>query len=114
MQKNLPKYTPDWIQTVSVWAEASKREVTYALCNDRRTLLWFANQRAVEYHVTLAQRRSLGQPELPGARHRPAGAGRVRARRPGRAAGAPGAGRARTWPVRSRPAGRRGCTSSCR
>jgi bifunctional non-homologous end joining protein LigD len=54
MQKNVPKYTPDWVPTVSVWAEASKREVSYALCNDRRTLLWFANQRAVEYHPTLA------------------------------------------------------------
>jgi DNA ligase D-like protein (predicted polymerase) len=38
---------------VRVWAEASKREVSYALCDDRRTLLWFANQRAVEYHPTL-------------------------------------------------------------
>ena len=27
MQKNVPKYTPDWVQTVTVWAEASKREV---------------------------------------------------------------------------------------
>ena len=27
----------------------------YALCNDRRTLLWFANQRAVEYHPTLVR-----------------------------------------------------------
>ena len=27
--------------------------VTYALCDDRRTLLWFANQRAVEYHPGL-------------------------------------------------------------
>jgi DNA ligase D len=54
MQKNVPKYTPDWIRTVKVWAEASKREVSYALCNDRRTLLWFANQRAVEYHPTLS------------------------------------------------------------
>jgi bifunctional non-homologous end joining protein LigD len=53
MQKNVPKYTPSWVQTVSLWAEASKREVSYALCNDRRTLLWFANQRAVEYHPTL-------------------------------------------------------------
>jgi len=53
MQKNLPKYAPDWIPTVSVWAQASHRDVSYALCNDRRTLLWFANQRAVEYHVTL-------------------------------------------------------------
>jgi DNA ligase D-like protein (predicted polymerase) len=55
MQKNVPKYTPDWVQTVSMWAEASKREVSYALCNDRRTLLWFANQRAVEYHPTLVR-----------------------------------------------------------
>jgi bifunctional non-homologous end joining protein LigD len=54
MQKNVPKYTPEWVPTVSVWAEASRREVSYALCNDRRTLLWFANQRAVEYHPTLA------------------------------------------------------------
>ncbi len=53
MQKNVPKYTPDWIRTVPIWAEASKREVHYALCDDRRTLLWFANQRAIEYHPTL-------------------------------------------------------------
>ncbi|WP_166354265.1 DNA polymerase domain-containing protein [Phytoactinopolyspora limicola] len=55
MQKNLPKYAPDWIETVPVWAEASKREVSYALCNNRRTLLWFANQRAIEYHPTLVR-----------------------------------------------------------
>src|SRR6478736_10116128 len=53
MQKNVPKYTPDWVRTVPIWAEASKREVRYALCNDRRTLLWLANQRAIEYHPTL-------------------------------------------------------------
>jgi DNA ligase D-like protein (predicted polymerase) len=53
MQKNVPKYTPDWVRTTSIWAEASHREVHYALCNDRRTLLWLANQRAVEYHPTL-------------------------------------------------------------
>jgi bifunctional non-homologous end joining protein LigD len=53
MQKNVPKYAPEWIRTVSWWAEASKRDVAYALCDDRRTLLWFANQRAVEYHPAL-------------------------------------------------------------
>jgi DNA ligase D-like protein (predicted polymerase) len=53
MQKNVPKYTPPWVRTVTVWAESSKREVSYALCDDRRTLLWFANQRAIEYHVPL-------------------------------------------------------------
>jgi bifunctional non-homologous end joining protein LigD len=55
MQKNVPKYTPDWVPTVELWAETSKRDVRYALCEDRRTLLWFANQRAVEYHPTLVR-----------------------------------------------------------
>ena len=55
MQKNLPKYTPEWVARASIWAEASQRIVDYALCNDRRTLLWFANQRAIEYHPTLTR-----------------------------------------------------------
>jgi DNA ligase D len=53
MQKNVPKYAPDFIKTMTMWAEASKREVAYALCNDRATLLWLANQRSVEFHPTL-------------------------------------------------------------
>ena len=53
MQKNVPGYAPPWVRTVTLWAESSKREVRYALCDDRRTLLWLANQRAVEYHPTL-------------------------------------------------------------
>ena len=54
MQKNLPAYAPGWVPSVRMWAESSRRQVTYALCDDRRTLLWFANQRAVEYHPALA------------------------------------------------------------
>jgi DNA ligase D-like protein (predicted polymerase) len=53
MQKNAPKYTPDWVRTTPMWAETSHREVHYILCDDRRTLLWLGNQRAVEYHPTL-------------------------------------------------------------
>ncbi len=62
MQKNVSKYTPDWVQTVSIWAEASKREVRYALCNDRRTLIWLANQRAIEYHPTLGLAENIYRP----------------------------------------------------
>jgi DNA ligase D-like protein (predicted polymerase) len=62
MQKNVPKYTPDWVRTVSIWAEASKREVRYALCDDRRTLLWLANQRAIEYHPTLGLATNIYRP----------------------------------------------------
>lgn len=53
MQKNLPPYAPDWIRTSSSWVQRSKRTVSYPVCDDRRTLLWLANQRAVEYHPTL-------------------------------------------------------------
>jgi DNA ligase D-like protein (predicted polymerase) len=62
MQKNVPKYTPEWVSTVAIWAEASKREVHYALCDDRRTLLWLANQRAVEYHPTLGLAENIYRP----------------------------------------------------
>jgi bifunctional non-homologous end joining protein LigD len=53
MQKNVVKGAPEWVRTVPVWAEASHREIHHVLCDDRRTLLWLANQRAVELHVPL-------------------------------------------------------------
>jgi DNA ligase D-like protein (predicted polymerase) len=62
MQKNVPKYTPDWVRTTAIWAEASQREVHYPLCDDRRTLLWLANQRAVEYHPTLGLAENIYRP----------------------------------------------------
>ena len=55
MQKNLPSYTPDWVERVTLWSESSHRDVSYALCNDMRTLMWFANQRAIEYHPALVR-----------------------------------------------------------
>jgi bifunctional non-homologous end joining protein LigD len=51
MQKNVSKGAPEWVRTVTVWSEAAHREVHQVLCDDRRTLLWLANQRAVEFHV---------------------------------------------------------------
>lgn len=63
MQKNLPQGAPDWIRTVTFHAERSGRDVRYALCDDRPTLLWFANQRAIEYHVPLTRARTPERPE---------------------------------------------------
>ena len=62
MQKNTPGYAPAWVRTVKLWAETSRREVAYPLCNDRRTLMWFANQRAVEYHPALVSAAGLAHP----------------------------------------------------
>ena len=53
MQKNLPGYAPASIPTLEVATQNGKRVVRYPVCDDRETLLWFANQRAVEYHPTL-------------------------------------------------------------
>ncbi|MFE3446029.1 DNA polymerase domain-containing protein [Nocardia sp. NPDC059180] len=61
-QKNLPKYTPEWVARTTVWAQSSRREISYALCDDLRTLIWFANQRAVEYHPTLFHADSAPEP----------------------------------------------------
>ncbi len=62
MQKNLPKGAPDWIRSVTFWSESSQRDVHYALAGDRATLLWFANQRAIEYHVPLTTADEPGTP----------------------------------------------------
>jgi DNA ligase D-like protein (predicted polymerase) len=53
MQKNLPAYAPAAIRTLEVPTQDGKRVVRYPVCDDRETLLWFANQRAVEYHPAL-------------------------------------------------------------
>jgi bifunctional non-homologous end joining protein LigD len=51
IQRDVPKGAPEWVRTVATWSDRPRREVHQVLCDDRRTLLWLANQRAVEYHV---------------------------------------------------------------
>lgn len=55
MQKDFSRAKPDWLATATRWAETSHRDVMYALCNDRQTLIWLANQRAVELHPALVR-----------------------------------------------------------
>jgi bifunctional non-homologous end joining protein LigD len=62
MQKNLPAYAPDSIPTLEVATQDGKRVVRYPVCDDRETLLWFANQRAVEYHPTLYRGQAFDAP----------------------------------------------------
>jgi bifunctional non-homologous end joining protein LigD len=64
MQKNLPAYAPATVRRVPQWSEASHREVVYAVADDVATLVWFGNQRAVEYHVPLYR---LSEPDRPTA-----------------------------------------------
>lgn len=63
MQRNVSKGAPDWVRTAPIWSEGSHREIAQVLCEDRRTLLWLANQRAVEFHVPFFR---IGDPEPTG------------------------------------------------
>jgi bifunctional non-homologous end joining protein LigD len=62
MQKNVSKYAPETVPTLEVATQDGKRVVHYPVCDDRQTLLWFANQRAVEYHPTLFRGRAFDSP----------------------------------------------------
>jgi DNA ligase D-like protein (predicted polymerase) len=55
IQRDVPKGAPEWVRTVATWSDRAKREVHQVLCDDRRTLLWLANQRAVEFHVPFSR-----------------------------------------------------------
>jgi DNA ligase D-like protein (predicted polymerase) len=62
MQKNLSRYAPASVPTLEVPTQDGKRVVHYPVCNDRQTLLWFANQRSVEYHPTLFRGHDVDSP----------------------------------------------------
>ena len=62
-QKNAPKGTPEWVQTIRLPAESAKREVDYVLCNDLRTLLWLGNLASMELHPWLSRVDRLERPD---------------------------------------------------
>ncbi|HEX8100897.1 MAG TPA: non-homologous end-joining DNA ligase [Actinomycetota bacterium] len=62
-QKNTPKYAPSWVKTVQLWAGSARRDVHYTLCNSKRTLLWLANQAAIELHPWLSRVDHLDRPD---------------------------------------------------
>ncbi|MGH9194778.1 MAG: non-homologous end-joining DNA ligase [Acidimicrobiia bacterium] len=63
-QKNAPKYTPEWIRTVTVPAPSAKREVSYLVCESAETLTWIGNQAGLELHPNLDRASKPGYPDL--------------------------------------------------
>lgn len=59
-QKNLPSHAPPWIPTATVTGKHGT--IRYPLCHDRATLVWLANQAAIELHPWHSQ---LGSPDHP-------------------------------------------------
>lgn len=50
-EKQAPRFTPDWIPTVSLSADQRSRKVAYLLCNDEPALAWCANLASIVLHV---------------------------------------------------------------
>jgi bifunctional non-homologous end joining protein LigD len=55
-EKHLPRHAPDWVHRVAVPGGSTARakekvDVTYAVVDDRPTLVWAANLAALEFHV---------------------------------------------------------------
>lgn len=63
-QKNAPKYTPDWIKTITVAAPSAKRDVRFLVCDSIDTLLWIGNQSGLELHPCLDRDSKPGRPDL--------------------------------------------------
>lgn len=61
-QKNIPEGAPEWLQTHSVWSDDSKRNIQYLLANNTATLIWLANQAAMELHPSYTRIQNLEQP----------------------------------------------------
>jgi bifunctional non-homologous end joining protein LigD len=60
-QKQAPAHRPDWVATVAVPSERSKR-IDFTLVDGPATLVWLANLAALELHVPLARAPALHAP----------------------------------------------------
>jgi bifunctional non-homologous end joining protein LigD len=64
-QKNTPKYAPGWVKTVKLPSPGSRRgDVSYVLCNSKRTLMWLVNQAAIEFHPWLSRNDRIERPDF--------------------------------------------------
>ncbi|MDN3724132.1 non-homologous end-joining DNA ligase [Aequorivita sp. SDUM287046] len=59
-QKNASDYFPDFIKTVQVKTEDGTN--TQIICNDKKTLVYLANQGTIAFHIWLSQKDMLNKP----------------------------------------------------
>ncbi len=62
-QKNVPAYYASWVPRVELASEDGS-PVTYAVVDDRATLLYLVNQNAVTFHIYLSRVGSLDRPDF--------------------------------------------------
>lgn len=64
-EKQMPKGMPEWIGRVTVpTPEGARHEVTFPLCNDEASLVYFANLAAIVLHVWTSRVATLDDPDF--------------------------------------------------
>lgn len=61
-QKEVPDYFPKWIKTISV-KNVTKGKTRYVLCQNKRTLVYLANQACLTPHLWLSPNKNLQRPD---------------------------------------------------
>ncbi len=64
LEKQIPRGTPAWIHRISLSALEGRKRVTYALCDDRATLLYFVNLGTIAFHGWVSHTGDLGSPDF--------------------------------------------------
>jgi len=62
VQKNASDYFPKWVKTKSVKREG-KSSISMVVCNDKKTLVYLANQACITPHIWLSRKDSLHKPD---------------------------------------------------
>lgn len=63
LQKNVPRYFPDWITRVEVPRRGRDAAVSQVVCDKPETLIYLANQGCVELHLLLSRASALDRPD---------------------------------------------------
>lgn len=64
-EKQVPRGTPDWVDRVTVPTPGGTRSnVTFAVCNDAPSLVYFANLAAIVLHVWTSRLPALDEPDF--------------------------------------------------
>jgi bifunctional non-homologous end joining protein LigD len=63
-EKNAPAHRPAWVETAEVYSRHNNRNINFTLVNSAATLVWTANQAAIELHPSLSRRDKLDRPTM--------------------------------------------------
>ena len=63
-EKNSPQHRPDWVTTLPVYSRHASRTIDFTIIDGAATLVWTANQAAIELHPSLSCGDKLDRPTM--------------------------------------------------